>query len=93
MNDEIFEEKEYLTATEKRVAMREFSNSLDSFTRLMFLKFLKNNEEKGIPTLEKAFYMDKKYLIGKMNEHFQAGNFIDCANYCFLLYLKYGDKT
>lgn len=71
-------------------AIREFSTKFNEFTRLMLLKFLKNIKEKGIPNTDNVF--DKDFLIFKLTEHFKSGNFADCANYCFLFYLHYGER-
>lgn len=70
-------------------AIREFSAKFNEFTRLMLLKFLKNIKKKGIPNTDNVF--DKDFLILELTEHFKSGNFVDCANYCFLFYLHYGE--
>lgn len=76
----------------KVVQIKEFNLEFDFFIRQMLLRILQCNEEKGIVTRENLQNTPTEFLINKLNEHYKAGNFIDCANFCFMLYLKYGDK-
>jgi hypothetical protein len=76
----------------KQVQIKEFNSEFESFTRQMLLRFIQNNNEKGILIRENLEDTSSEFLRDKLAEHFKVGNFVDCANYCFLLYLKYGDK-
>lgn len=76
----------------KQVQIKEFNSEFESFTRQMLLRILICNDEKGIATRENLQNTPTEFLINKLQEHYKAGNFIDCANFCFMLYLKYGDK-
>lgn len=65
-----------------------WKGSLYCFHLDMQYKLSTNVNEKGEPTKEEARNFSQRYLEDKLQEHLAAGNFVDVANFAFLMYQR-----
>lgn len=66
--------------------MSDWKAELEIFKKEMEKKLEKNIQEKGAPDKRNCEGFYPPYMLRKMNEHVEAGNYADAANYLFMLW-------